>query len=904
MMKIKFDSEITDYAQIFAQALLYANENETIELEKGVYRVKGEHADRAFYSLSNNDAYEKAMAFYIKNKRNIKIKGNGATILLSDFISGFGIVESENIEISDLIIDYDGNYHFELEVEEVLDGIAKVKKREGFDFSIRNGEIFTACGKIGKSLCTLFDKSTNKPYYRQASCFFDFSAQEPRENRYKQVRLFEEEGEFYIQSEYVNSLREGAVLVVCYMGKRFNQAIFITDCKNVLLKNVRIDYSPSMGVVAQLTENITLDNVSVEARGKHGMLSSICDSTHFVHCSGEVRIKDCRFFNMMDDAVNIHGNYSVVDDIRSDTITLRIMHMQQRGVCAFKVGDKITVYRQKTADMRCILAVKEAVTIDDNCIKLRVDGETDSVETGDIVYNSDRMPNIEITDTACGNNRPRGFLLNSPKKTTVRNCYFSNSEHGIELAGDTNYWFEAGCCTDVTVENCIFENCNHAEGDYAIAIRPIFDTAGEEKYYHKNVTIRNNTFCGFQNGMLSARNVEKLSVYNNRFIRNDLYPARSLMNGKIFLKDCAVNRIYGNVDMEEILPLLAPIWEGDKVYEQTAVFVGEKDVAPLLFNPVGKVTVTDFSKRIVYEEGKDFRVTERGVERLNGNIPFYTETEFYRTTPDVINVGVNPEKMSFADGKDRYFKFGGIHEKTVRISYSCVEKTDLFGLSEKRGCCPKFKEKLKAKEKAKILFYGDSITEGANASAELRVAPYQDAWTRLAHTFLSYYYQTDIAYVNTAVGGKDSVWGLENFDERVIAHQPDLLILAFGMNDGGKSVEEYGSLIDAMLKKFREELPQSEVLLTATSVPNPQSRWYGNQVRFLGAIIELSEKYHLPLLDMTTLTEKLYGDDGYVRYRDFTGNNVNHPNDFGVRLYAQAFLNEIMGEEYRAYFRK
>lgn len=145
---------------------------------------------------------------------------------------------------------------------------------------------------------------------------------------------------------------------------------------------------------------------------------------------------------------------------------------------------------------------------------------------------------------------------------------------------------------------------------------------------------------------------------------------------------------------------------------------------------------------------------------------------------------------------------------------------------------------------------------------------------------------------------------MENYYENVISRSPDLLVLAFGMNDGGKSVEEFYDLAEKMILKTRESLPNTQIMLVATSVPNPQSRWYGNQCKFIDADRKLREKYGVALLDMTSLTINLYGDDGIIRYRDFTDNNVNHPNDFGVRIYAQAFLAYLLGKGYADYFKK
>lgn len=51
-------------------------------------------------------------------------------------------------------------------------------------------------------------------------------------------------------------------------------------------------------------------------------------------------------------------------------------------------------------------------------------------------------------------------------------------------------------------------------------------------------------------------------------------------------------------------------------------------------------------------------------------------------------------------------------------------------------------------------------------------------------------YASKIECVNTSLGGANTEWGLENVEKNVISHAPDLVVIAFGMNDarshGGK----------------------------------------------------------------------------------------------------------------------
>ena len=58
-------------------------------------------------------------------------------------------------------------------------------------------------------------------------------------------------------------------------------------------------------------------------------------------------------------------------------------------------------------------------------------------------------------------------------------------------------------------------------------------------------------------------------------------------------------------------------------------------------------------------------------------------------------------------------------------------------------------------------------------------------------------------------------------------------------------------------------------------------------------IKKLEEKHpFVAVADMTTMHYNLL--EKGKRYRDMTGNNVNHPNDFLARIYAQVILKTIL----------
>ena len=53
-----------------------------------------------------------------------------------------------------------------------------------------------------------------------------------------------------------------------------------------------------------------------------------------------------------------------------------------------------------------------------------------------------------------------------------------------------------------------------------------------------------------------------------------------------------------------------PIWEGDTIYYETVLFVGEEDCAPLLFPIKEVVAVYNYGLDIEYVKGKDYEIID------------------------------------------------------------------------------------------------------------------------------------------------------------------------------------------------------------------------------------------------------------------------------------------------------
>ena len=140
-------------------------------------------------------------------------------------------------------------------------------------------------------------------------------------------------------------------------------------------------------------------------------------------------------------------------------------------------------------------------------------------------------------------------------------------------------------------------------------------------------------------------------------------------------------------------------------------------------------------------------------------------------------------------------------------------------------------------------------------------------------------------------------WGLAEVNERAIGVNPDLMILAFGMNNRTTEPEEFGELMKKIVDAFRAECPQSDVAIVSTMIPHFRAlKYYGKQELQEPVLRTLVEQYpNVGLIPVTSLYRYVLG---HKRDYDMNANNINHPNDFAVRLYAQATLSVLIGDRY------
>ena len=315
--------------------------------------------------------------------------------------------------------------------------------------------------------------------------------------------------------------------------------IFVTECKNTSLLNSRVFYAEGMGLLAQMSENITLDGFRVSLRDNERYFTTQADATHFSGCKGKITSVNGFYEGMMDDAINVHGTYlRVVERIDDNTLVGRYMHGQAYGFYWGGAGDSVQFVRSDIMEITEGNRVVEIAPFDKEqlagCKEFKIKFEKPlpaDIANGKYgIENLEWTPEVYFAGNTIRNNRARGALFSTPKKTLVENNTFDHtSGTAILLCGDCNGWFETGACRDVVIRNNRFINALTSMFQFTNGIISIYpeipDLASQTKYFHggngKGVVIENNIFETFDAPIVYAKSLDGLVFRGNKVVQND-----------------------------------------------------------------------------------------------------------------------------------------------------------------------------------------------------------------------------------------------------------------------------------------------------------------------------------------------------------------------------------------------
>lgn len=523
----------------------------TIHFEPGTYDIGPEQCQTRTWFISNHDQTNPKRVFLpLERLKDVAVEAEGAFLNLRGRIIPVGIWDSEAVTLTGLTVDYETPPLTQIDFTAVdaaaktvtfrpiagtqteLEGTRLFFKGPDFRHSPGGGILFEADGTIA---------------YRTGDCGFNLG----------QVTAHAD-GTFTAANCAHRAFKPDQHMALRGWA-RPAPGIAISDSKRVALVAVTLHYADGMGVIAQSSEDLTLDRLRVvpnKAKGR--AFSTQADATHFSGCKGRLVSINGEYAGMMDDAINVHGTYLRVQKRVDDrTLECAYMHGQSYGFTWGGKGDAVTFVRSRPMERiegsdNALEAIEplDKPDVRQGAKRFRLTfarplpAAVDPAQGALGIENLTWTPSVDFVNNRVADNRARGALFSTPRPVRCEGNVFDHvSGSAILLCGDCNGWYETGACTDVLIRNNAFVNCLTSPYQFTEAVVSVCPEIPEldkqRRPLHGNVRIEDNVFVGFDHPLVFAKSVDGLTVRGNTFVKSAAYAPFHWNKEWLILRNCA-----------------------------------------------------------------------------------------------------------------------------------------------------------------------------------------------------------------------------------------------------------------------------------------------------------------------------------------------------------------------------
>ena len=179
-----------------------------------------------------------------------------------------------------------------------------------------------------------------------------------------------------------------------------------------------------------------------------------------------------------------------------------------------------------------------------------------------------------------------------------------------------------------------------------------------------------------------------------------------------------------------------------------------------------------------------------------------------------------------------------------------------------------------------VVAFGDSIVEGYQQP---------EGWPEILGRDLAVRY-VGVRVINAGISGNTAGDGLRRLQRDVLVHQPDLVIIAFGLNDmkNGVSLSRFDEDLASIIGEVTASGAQP-VLLTTTRLQRGASMITRvDPASFNESIRTLAEERGIPLIDVNVQFKGLNTPEYLI--------DAAHPNAEGYRALADIIRKGLIGE--------
>lgn len=526
--------------------------NEYIDLyvDKGDYVLSKENGQERHLYLSNTDSLDypvKAIGLFLDHINNLTIHGNGSKLIIYGDMMAMAIVNCKNVIIRDLTVTYKSPTSTEMKLIDYQGNSYKglFKITNAFDYIINHNDLIWLSDRDSHGRYYWMEKNAHKNYgiyvrYPQYGMTKIYDSQYSPFENVKNIREIKRGlVEISYQVKPKIKLSKGMIFQFTSNVYRKTAGAFIEHSSNIRCENINFNYLPGFGFLVQMCENVSFRGCNFIGNKERELnVSSAADGIHVSGAKGMVEILDCRFDNCLDDPINIHGTYTVVEEIIDNhTLILSYKHRQQGGFTQYYKGDKLVFYdanslKEKFSGREYI--VKDySIPYGDNFQQMKVtlqDNIPDQLRKlrlkGSIVCeNRSYNPEVHIRGNSFTNTATRCLLVTSGKEILIEDNIFDKpSMAALYVSSDAKTWFESSNVKKIIIRNNIFINNSLDDNSGAYLPCIYFDPQVDldsNYYVHENIVIENNKFILEKGGALKASHVNHLRFRENNVIKKE-----------------------------------------------------------------------------------------------------------------------------------------------------------------------------------------------------------------------------------------------------------------------------------------------------------------------------------------------------------------------------------------------
>lgn len=208
-----------------------------------------------------------------------------------------------------------------------------------------------------------------------------------------------------------------------------------------------------------------------------------------------------------------------------------------------------------------------------------------------------------------------------------------------------------------------------------------------------------------------------------------------------------------------------------------------------------------------------------------------------------------------------------------------------------------------------IVALGDSVTHGAlNGEIDYETA----YWNVLRKKILAIRDYVPVNVINAGIGGTSAIDAVKRLDRQVLTHQPDLIIICFGLNDVNGSKEEYLTSLEELFVRCQKS-DIDTIFLTPNMLNTyvaedtaPEHLDYakitaayqnsGKMDDYILSAISLAKKLRVPVCDAYGAWKEMSKTEDITK---LLSNRINHPTREMHALFADMLFDMIFDGEIR-----